>query len=294
MSAQQVPGGHLPPTREEILVTLIRVALAEDVGPGDWTSAWTIPGEARGEAEIVAKQDVVAAGMEAARRVFLAVDPDLEVRALCRDGDRVERGGTLLQVRGAMRSILTAERTALNFLGRLSGIATLTRTFVDAVAGTRARIVDTRKTTPGWRFLEKDAVLAGGGANHRMGLYDMVLIKDNHIAACGGIRRALEAVARENHAGLPVEVEVTSLAELGEALQDPPDRILLDNMSPREMTEAVQRVSSLGDARPELEASGNVRLETVRDIARTGVDLISVGALTHSAPTADLSLRVRD
>lgn len=293
MSMLQSPSGHVPPTREEILATLIRVALAEDLGSGDWTSLWTIPAEARGEAEIVAKADVVVAGMEAARRVFLAVDPTLEVRPLREDGDRVGKGGTLVEIEGSMRYILTAERAALNFLGRLSGIATLTRTFVDAVAGTRARIVDTRKTTPGWRYLEKDAVRAGGGTNHRMGLYDMVLIKDNHIAACGGIRKALGAVARANRAAIPVEVEVTSLVELGEALQDPPDRILLDNMSLREMTEAVQRVSSLGDARPELEASGNVRLETVRDIARTGVDLISVGALTHSAPTADLSLRVR-
>lgn len=279
--------------REEQLRGLIRMALAEDVGPGDWTSAWTIAPHTQGEAEIVCKQDVVVSGMGAAVGVFHEVDQDLAVFIAHGEGDHVERGRTLLRVQGRMSSILTAERTALNFLGRLSGIATLTRAFVEAVSGTRARIVDTRKTTPGWRFLEKEAVRAGGGTNHRMGLYDMVLIKDNHIAASGGISEALAAVARQNREDLPVEVEVTSLEELGEALRNPPDRILLDNMSVREMTQAVQRVSSLGADRPELEASGNVRLETVRAIAQTGVDLISVGALTHSAPTADLSMRVR-
>jgi nicotinate-nucleotide pyrophosphorylase (carboxylating) len=199
-----------------------------------------------------------------------------------------------MEIGGPLRSILTAERVALNFLGRLSGIATLTREFVRAVEGTRARIVDTRKTTPGFRLLEKDAVRHGGGMNHRFGLHDMVLIKDNHIAACGGVVEALEAVEKRNDKGLPVEIEVTSMKELDRVLRNPPDRILLDNMSVRDMSEAAHRVRGLGSRRPELEASGNVSLGTVGAIAATGVDLISVGALTHSAPAADLSLRLAE
>lgn len=293
MSTDISHGGFVSLNREELVGALIRMALAEDVGAGDWTTLWTVGAEARGAAQVVAKQPVVVAGMEVAGRVFQAVDPGLEIIARRSDGMSARDGQTLLEVRGSLRSILTAERAALNFLGRLSGIATLTRAFVDAVGGTRARIVDTRKTTPGWRFLEKEAVRAGGGMNHRMGLYDMILVKDNHIAACGGIQAALEAVEARNERGLPVEVEVTSLRQLSEALKAPPDRILLDNMSVRDMTEAVHRISSLGPHRPEVEASGNVSLETVRAIAQTGVDLISVGALTHSAPAADLSLQVR-
>ncbi|UCC25365.1 MAG: carboxylating nicotinate-nucleotide diphosphorylase, partial [Gemmatimonadales bacterium] len=265
---------------------------AEDVGPGDWTSVWTIPEEAQGEARIVAKEPVVVAGLEVAAAVFRAVDPALRLRQLASDGDEVFPEGTLLEIRGPFRSILTAERVALNFLGRLSGIATLTRAFVRAVEGTGATIVDTRKTTPGWRHLEKEAVRAGGGTNHRMGLYDMILIKDNHIAAAGGIAAVLEAVRRRNHRELPVELEVASLEQLEEALITPPERILLDNMSVADMGQAVRRVAQLGQGRPLLEASGNVNLDSVRGIAEAGVDLISVGALTHSAPAADLSLRV--
>jgi nicotinate-nucleotide pyrophosphorylase (carboxylating) len=278
--------------RDDLLGTLVHLALSEDVGPGDWTSRWTIPEDAMGEAVIVAKAPTVVAGADVAVRVFREVDSRLEIIVRRTDGSTANRGHAIMEVRGALRSILTAERTALNFLGRLSGIAALTRSFVDAVAGTRSRIVDTRKTTPGWRFLEKAAVRAGGGMNHRMGLHDMVLIKDNHIAAAGGVAEALAAVEKENTLGLPVEVEVTSLRQLGTALRNPPDRILLDNMSVRDMTEAVHRTAALGSSRPELEASGNVTLERVRAIAETGVDLISVGALTHSAPSADLSLRV--
>jgi nicotinate-nucleotide pyrophosphorylase (carboxylating) len=196
-------------------------------------------------------------------------------------------------VTGRLAPILTGERTALNFLGRLSGIATLTRRFADAVHGTGARILDTRKTTPGWRALEKEAVRAGGGFNHRMGLYDYVLVKDNHVAAAGGVRAAVARV-RESPAakGLAMEVEVTTLAELDEALALRVQRILLDNMSLDAMTEAVRRAHALGSGRPELEASGNVTLENVRRVAETGVDFISVGALTHSARSVDLSMRV--
>jgi nicotinate-nucleotide pyrophosphorylase (carboxylating) len=269
--------------RDDILQTLIRLALAEDVGGGDWTTRWTVPPDAAGS---------VVSGTGAAAAVFQAVDQRINVNILRGDAETVGKKQTIMEVAGPLRSILTAERVALNFLGHLSGIATLTRAFVRAVEGTRARIVDTRKTTPGYRLMEKDAVRHGGGMNHRTGLHDMVLIKDNHIAAAGGVRQALAAVEEQNVKGLPVEIEVTSMRELDRVLKHPPDRILLDNMSIRDMTEAVYRVSALGARRPELEASGNVNLGTVSSIAQTGVDLISVGALTHSAPTADLSLRL--
>jgi nicotinate-nucleotide pyrophosphorylase (carboxylating) len=280
------------PTRDQAVAALIRTALAEDVGSGDWTSVWTIPAAAEGAARIVAKQPMTVAGLEVTRQVFHQVDPELSVKLHSVDGSPAQPEQALVQIRGRFRSILTAERVALNFLGRLSGIATLTRAFVDAVAGTGARIIDTRKTTPGWRHLEKEAVRSGGGANHRMGLWDMVLIKDNHIAAAGGIGPALRAVREQNRAGLPVEVEVSTLQELEEALVAPPDRVLLDNMTVDALRAAVARTATLGDERPLLEASGNVNLGTVEDIAATGVDLISVGALTHSAPSADVSLRV--
>ena len=275
------------------LDTLVRLALAEDVGPGDFTSEWTVPVEARGEASVVAKQGVVVAGTEVARRVFELVDEGIEVEIRAPDGSFVVPGETVLRIRGPLRGILTAERTAMNFLGRLSGIAGLTFAFVEAVRGTEARVVDTRKTTPGFRALEKAAVRAGGGENHRMGLHDMVMIKDNHIAAAGGVVAAIDQVRAANDRDLPVEVEVRTLSELAEALIRPVDRILLDNMDLATLRAAVERVHELpSDERPELEASGNVRLDTVRAIAETGVDLISVGALTHSASTADLSLRV--
>jgi len=196
---------------------------------------------------------------------------------------------------GRARPILTGERTALNFLQRLSGVATMTRRFVDAVAGTGATILDTRKTTPSFRLLEKAAVRAGGGGNHRIGLYDMVLIKDNHIAAAGGITAAVRRVREHDRAGLPIEVEVTNLAELDEAIDAGVDRILLDNMDLETMRAAVERVrerAGEGRPRPLLEASGNITIDRVRAVAETGVDLISVGALTHSAPALDLSLRI--
>jgi len=195
-------------------------------------------------------------------------------------------------VRGRTRSLLVGERTALNFLGRLSGIATLTRRFVDAVAGTGTRILDTRKTTPGWRLLEKAAVRSGGGQNHRVGLHDMVLVKDNHADACGGVAKAAMAAMEANDQGLAVEVEVRTLEELEEVLPLRPDRLLLDNMAQETLRAAVARVRREGPRRPETEASGNVTLANVRAVAETGVDFISVGALTHSAPSADVSMRV--
>lgn len=284
--------GFVTIERGEILSTLVSLALAEDVGRGDWTSAWTIPETAHGRAVVVAKSELVVAGIAAAVRVFRTVDPDLRVEARCADGSRARTEDVVLEVEGRLRAILQAERTALNFTARLSGVASLTRRFVEAVEGTSARIVDTRKTTPGWRHLEKDAVRAGGGFNHRMGLYDMVLIKDNHIAAAGGIEAAIRTVRRENDIDLPVEIEVGDLDQLEVALRLGVERIMLDNMAVDLLEEAVRRTHALGENRPELEASGNVTLDTVREVAETGVDLISVGALTHSAPAADLSLRI--
>lgn len=283
-------GGFVPLSPRETLDALIRIALAEDVGSGDWSTAWTVDPTRTGRAAVVAKADVVIAGIEPAAAVFAAVDPGLVLGVVLGDGVAAAKGQVVLEVSGRADAILTAERTALNFLGRLSGIATLTRSFVNAVHGTGVRIVDTRKTTPGYRALEKAAVRAGGGANHRMGLYDMVMIKDNHIAAAGGITAALRRVRERNSTGLPVEVEVRTPDELEETLALGVDRVLLDNMGPAQLRRCVERAHRLGPDRPELEASGNVTLANVREMAATGVDMISVGALTHSAPVADLSL----
>ena len=270
---------------------LIDLALAEDVGAGDWTSEWTVPPDTRARARIVAKADGVIAGMDVARAVFLRVDPGLAVDVLIDDGGRVRPGDVVCTLEGPARAVLTAERVALNFLQRLSGIATLTRRFVDAVEGTGARILDTRKTAPGWRVLEKAAVRAGGGANHRVGLHDMILLKENHIAVAGGIASAVARVREQNRHALEVEVEVRTLAELDEALEAGVERVLLDNMQLEHMRMAVARVRE-APAPARLEASGNMTLERVRAVAETGVDDISVGALTHSAVALDLSLQV--
>lgn len=273
-------------------MALIEAALSEDVGDGDRTSEWTVPAESRSEAVIVAKQRLTVAGLAVAAEVFRAVDADLSVELRTDDSEEIEVGDVVMVIEGPTRSLLTAERTALNFLGRLSGIATLTRAFVSRVEGTGARIVDTRKTTPGWRALEKMAVRAGGGSNHRMGLDDMVLVKDNHIAVAGGLTAAIERV-RMNNVGLPVEVEVHTGEELEEALEAGVKRILLDNMTPDRLREAVALVRERVGESVTLEASGNVTLDTVLEVAETGVDSISVGALTHSAAAADFSLQVR-
>jgi nicotinate-nucleotide pyrophosphorylase (carboxylating) len=273
-------------------VALIDAALAEDVGPGDFTTLWTVPEERRAEARIVAKASGVIAGSEVAAEVFRRVDPSLEIVVDAPDGTAVEPGMVAMTVRGPARSILTAERTALNFMQRLSGVATVARRYARAVEGTGARVIDTRKTTPGMRVLEKAAVLAGGGANHRVGLHDMVMIKDNHITAAGGITAAVDAVRARNDRGLRVEVETTNLDEVREALAAGVDRVMFDNMSPDRMREAVAIVRE-ADPRPETEASGGITLETIRGYAETGVDFISIGALTHSAPALDLSLQLR-
>ncbi len=272
--------------------SLIEAALHEDIGAGDFTTLWTVPQEATSRAVIVAKQPLTISGIGLACAVFEETGPDLEVDIEIGDGHRANNEQVVITIAGRTRGILTGERVALNFLGHLSGIATFTHRFVEAVAGTEAVIVDTRKTTPGWRQLEKRAVEDGGGTNHRIGLYDMVMVKDNHIAAVGGVEHAVARVRHHNQAGIPVQVEVTSIHQLTRVLPLGVDRILLDNMSLETLREAVRRVRAYGERAPVTEASGNVSLGTVRSVAETGVDQISVGALTHSAPVADLSLRV--
>jgi len=273
-----------PLLRSEI-GTCLRRALEEDVGSGDVTTAAIVPAGAVLRGNIVAKQAGVIAGLDLAEQVFQLLDKQIEFNALAGEGSVVESNTTLAKLSGSARALLTGERTALNFLNRMSGIATLTRKFVDAVAHTRATILDTRKTAPGLRTLDKLAVIRGGGRNHRIGLYDMILIKDNHIDFAGSLE---EAVARVRTSGtsLEVEVEARTLADVQTALKLGVDRILLDNMSVELIREAVQ----LSAGRARLEASGNINLENVRDIAETGVDFISVGALTHSAKSFDASL----
>lgn len=275
---------------DDATLHLIDLALDEDRGPGDWTTRWTVPARLRVRAEIVAKENGILAGVAPASAVFLRIDSRVTCEPRHDDGARVAPGDVVLSLSGPARAILTGERVALNFLQRLSGVATLTRRFVDAIDGTGARILDTRKTTPGWRSLEKAAVRAGGGVNHRMGLYDAIMIKDNHVEIAGGITAAVAAVREQNTRGLPVVVEVRSLEELDEALRAGVDRVLLDNMDIDTMREAVARARR-HDANVVLEASGNMTLGRVRAVGSTGVDFISVGAVTHSAPALDLSLR---
>jgi nicotinate-nucleotide pyrophosphorylase (carboxylating) len=271
-----------------LLTNLIRTALDEDIGAGDITTWATLPGDAQGIARATAKSALVVAGIDVFGEVFRTLDPDLAFTALRRDGDRVERGAPLAEVEGSLASILSAERVALNLFQRMSGIATLTRRYCDAVAGLSAKILDTRKTVPGLRILDKYAVRAGGGKNHRFALYDGVLIKDNHIAAAGSIAAAVQNCRERIPHTLKIEVEVKDLAELEEALAAGADAVLLDNMGLEEMSRAVARVNG----KIPLEASGNMTLERVREVAAVGVDLISVGALTHSMTAADISLNV--
>lgn len=277
----------IEPIPDLLILPTIRQALAEDLGrAGDVTAQACVPAETELACTFGARRGGVIAGLACARLALAELDPDAEFRALVSDGDQVAAGTVLAEVRGKARAILSAERTALNLLGRLCGIATLTQDYVDAVAGTRARITDTRKTTPGLRHLEKYAVRCGGGINHRFGLDDAILIKDNHVAACGSVGEAVRrATAFAGHL-MKVEVEVDSLHQLHEALSQDPDVIMLDNFSLQDMAEAVQIVGG----RVVLEASGGVTLESVRTIAETGVDVISVGALTHSAKVLDIGL----
>jgi nicotinate-nucleotide pyrophosphorylase (carboxylating) len=269
----------------EQIATSIRCALNEDIGPGDATTISIVPAEATMSGKIIAKQAGVVAGLDVVATTFRMLDENIDCSISVAEGQKVDDRQVLAVISGKARALLTGERTALNFLGRMSGIATMTRQFVEAVAGTRAIILDTRKTAPGLRAVDKLAVLRGGGQNHRFGLYDMILIKDNHIDFAGSL---LEAVARARAANqnLEIEVEARTLQDVQEALKANVERILLDNMSPELMRQAV----SINNSRAKLEASGNVTLANVRQVAETGVDYISVGALTHSAKSFDVSL----
>ena len=268
-------------------VNSLRRALEEDIGHADITSACTIPEDHRSKALFVAKANFVVAGMPFAREVFSLEDPGTGFKPLCKEGSKVAKGDIIAEVWGTTRTLLACERVSLNLLQRLCGIATLTNAFVAKVKGTGARIVDTRKTTPGLRFMEKYAVRIGGGGNHRFGLFDGILIKDNHIEAVGGITAAVSG-ARQAHHLSKIEVEVENLVELKEALVAGADVVMLDNMSLDDMKKAVR----MAKGKAVIEASGNISIERVRDIAETGVDLISVGVLTHSAPAADISMKV--
>ncbi len=267
---------------------LIRLALEEDVGRGDATTRATIPVHQAARGNITAKADLVLAGLPIIGMVLAQTDKTAGVRLLAQEGSQVPVGAVVAEVWGQAAGLLTAERTVLNFLQHLSGVATLTRKFVEAVAGTRCTIIDTRKTLPGLRLLDKYAVVQGGGRNHRLGLDDGVLIKDNHIAVCGGLGAAVRRARSQASTWLRIEVECSSLAEVEEALDAPADIILLDNMTTAQMTEAVHLIHG----RALVEASGNISLARVREVAETGVDFISVGVLTHSTPAADLSMSV--
>jgi nicotinate-nucleotide pyrophosphorylase (carboxylating) len=282
------------PEELEACRRLATLALDEDLGAiGDLTSEVLIPAERIGVAVIVARQPGVLAGLQGAELTFALVDPTLMFEGVCPDGSLVQAGDRLAVVSGRARSLFRSERTALNFMQRLSGIATLTRRYVDAIKGLSCWILDTRKTTPGWRLLEKYAVRQGGGHNHRLGLYDEILIKDNHLAALAGhadpLTEAVQLAHQKHGTAVPLEIEVDTLAQLEIALKAKPDMILLDNMSLDDLRQAVRRRKGIAPG-VLLEASGGVTLETVRSIAETGVDRISVGALTHSAPALDIGL----
>lgn len=278
-----------PLTSVEIAAA-VRTALAEDIGPGDVTSLATVPESLPATAAMVAREPLTVAGLAFAEEAFRQLSAAIRLERVASDGQRVERGGRILKIAGPARALLTAERVALNFVQRLSGIATLTAKYVAAIEGTRAQILDTRKTTPGWRRFEKYAVTCGGGSNHRIGLFDLILIKDNHLAALrdeqpSAIGAAVQR-ARRLRPDLKVEVEADTLDQVEQAVAAGADIILLDNMTPPLLRKAVERVAG----RATTEASGGVNLETVRAIAETGVDFISVGALTHSARAVDIAL----
>lgn len=276
MNAASLPG----------VEALLAAALSEDLGRGDVTTRLTVPDSRQGDAFLTAKAEAVIAGLSLVEPVFRLAGDGVSVQYEAADGDRVEPGRVLCRMRGPARVLLSGERVALNFVQQLSGVATLTRKFVDAVAGTRARITDTRKTVPGLRVLQKYAVRVGGGSNHRAGLDDGILIKDNHIAAAGGLVAAVCSARKGAPHGLKIEVECETLDQVEQALASGADVILLDNMSPAQMRDAVSRIGG----RALVEASGGIGLDTVRAVAETGVDLISVGALTHSITAVDISM----
>jgi nicotinate-nucleotide pyrophosphorylase (carboxylating) len=284
MTAARPP---LPALSQRLIDAAVRSALDEDLGlAGDITTDATVPATANAEAVIAARSPGIIAGIALAKAAFRALDNDMNFGVEIDDGGEAGAGDTIARISGNARAILSAERVALNFMGRMSGIATLTRRYVDAIAGSSATIVDTRKTTPGLRAFEKYAVRCGGGGNHRVGLFDAVLIKDNHIVAAGGVKAAIKAAKAAAGHMVKIEVEVDTLAQLDVVMREKVDCVLLDNMAPADLAKAVKIVAG----RCLTEASGGVNLDTVRDIAASGVDLISVGALTHSAPVLDVGL----
>lgn len=267
---------------------VISTALKEDIGSCDVTTDLLIPKKEKATASFIAKQDGIIAGLDAAKMVFKKLDEKIKWKSFVEDGAKVKVGTTIAEVRGSMRAILSGERTALNFLQRISGIATLTSVYVEKISGTNAKILDTRKTVPGLRLFDKYAVKCGGGTNHRIGLFDMVMIKDNHIKAAGSITKAVNKIRKSIPKKMKIEVETTNLREVEEALRLNVDVIMLDNMNLNEMKEAVRLINK----KCFVEASGGVNLETVRAIAETGVDFISVGALTHSVKALDISMKI--
>ena len=267
---------------------LIEIALKEDIGPGDVTTDTLIAPQQEGIGEIIAKEPLVIAGLDVARQVFATLDPEVAFTSDYNDGNAVTKGACVANVRGRLCALLSGERTALNFLQRLSGISTLVRSYINELSGKNVRLVDTRKTTPGWRILEKYAVRAGGARNHRMGLYDGILIKDNHIAAFGGIKGAIGHIRAKASHLLKIEIEVSELDQVREALAADADVIMLDNMEPVQIKEAAALIGN----RAIVELSGNVTKDAIKSLADTGVDIISVGALTHSARCVDISMRI--
>lgn len=268
---------------------LIQLALSEDVGSGDITTNVIIDPDAHGTAEIRTKEPCIIAGIDIAQKVFQTLDTNMQWKVFCHNGDALEKGKTIAQLSGKLSTILIGERIALNFLQHLSGVATFTNRFVKAIAGTKAKILDTRKTLPGWRALEKEATKLGGATNHRMGLYDRYLIKNNHIAAAGGIREAIARVQQKRKKEILLEVETRTIKEVLLAIEANVDMIMLDHFSVEEVKKAVKEIVG----RVKLEVSGNITLENVRSYAETGVDCISVGSITHSAPAADIHLIIQ-
>ncbi|MDE5627075.1 MAG: carboxylating nicotinate-nucleotide diphosphorylase [Paramuribaculum sp.] len=277
-------------TNEQLIDDLLTLAFAEDIGDGDHTTLSTIPADARGCQRLIIKEEGIIAGVEIARRVFERLDPDLKMTVYINDGSRVKPGDVAFEVEGAVRSLLIAERTMLNIMQRMSGIATTTARYQDRLAGLKTKVLDTRKTTPGMRLLEKEAVKIGGGMNHRIGLFDMILIKDNHVDFAGGIPQAV-ASAREylkaKGKDLRIEVEVRNTPEIIQAIEAKADRIMLDNFTPEATAEAVKLIAG----RAEIESSGGITLDTLRAYGEAGVDFISVGALTHSVKSLDMSFK---
>jgi len=267
---------------------LIEIALKEDIGPGDITTDNLIDPNLEGRGILMAKEPLVVAGLNIVARVFRHLDPDVLLSSEYTDGDAVEPGDTIADVQGKLRALLSGERTALNFLQRLSGVATFVRAHVTELEGKKSRLVDTRKTTPGWRVLEKYAVRVGGAHNHRMGLYDGVLIKDNHIVACGGIKKAVDRIRADVSHLSKIEVEVSSMKQVEEALEAHADVIMLDNMNVQQIKDAIAHI----DGRAVVEVSGNVKKNVLKSLADTGADIISAGVLTHSARCVDISMRI--